>query len=107
MFEFWRNYYEFIFMHFVNFRVNLIKLTSTENYMDFILNKEYRLADGTFARTRPQHNTLWLDELNSIVELNDRTNVKKEYSIYSENLERLHETVINRGYAPIYFFVTS
>lgn len=24
-------------------------------------------------------NTLWLDELNSIVELNDRTNVKKEY----------------------------
>lgn len=34
-----------------------------ENYMDFILNKEYRLADGTFARTRPQHNTLWLDDM--------------------------------------------
>lgn len=33
------------------------------NYMDFILNKEYRLADGTFARTRPQHNTLWLDDM--------------------------------------------
>ena len=32
-----------------------------ENYLDFILNKEYRLADGTFARTRPQLNTLWLD----------------------------------------------
>lgn len=27
------------------------------------MNKEYRLADGTFARTRPQHNTLWLDDM--------------------------------------------
>lgn len=34
-----------------------------ENYMDFILNKEYRLSDGTFARTRPQYNTLWLDDM--------------------------------------------
>lgn len=34
-----------------------------DNYMDFILNKEYRLSDGTFARTRPQHNTLWLDDM--------------------------------------------
>lgn len=33
------------------------------NYLDFILNKEYRLADGTFARTRPQFNTLWLDDM--------------------------------------------
>lgn len=34
-----------------------------ENYMDFILHKEYRLADGTLARTRPQYNTLWLDDM--------------------------------------------
>ncbi|TGX83901.1 glycoside hydrolase family 88 protein [Palleniella muris] len=34
-----------------------------ENYMDFIMNKEYRLADGTFARTRPHWNTLWLDDM--------------------------------------------
>ena len=33
------------------------------NYSDYILNKEYRLADGTFARTRPQKNTLWLDDM--------------------------------------------
>lgn len=33
------------------------------NYLDFILNKEYRLSDGTFARTRPQFNTLWLDDM--------------------------------------------
>ncbi|MFV0588418.1 glycoside hydrolase family 88/105 protein [Bacteroides reticulotermitis] len=34
-----------------------------ENYFDFIVNKEYRLADGTFARNRPQLNTLWLDDM--------------------------------------------
>ena len=34
-----------------------------KNYMDFIVNKEYRLADGTFARNRPQRNTLWLDDM--------------------------------------------
>ena len=31
-----------------------------QNYFDFIINKEYRLADGTFARNRPQRNTLWM-----------------------------------------------
>lgn len=34
-----------------------------ENYMDFIEHKEYRLEDGTFARMRPQANTLWLDDM--------------------------------------------
>lgn len=34
-----------------------------DNYMDYILNREYRLADGTFARNRPQPNTLWLDDM--------------------------------------------
>lgn len=34
-----------------------------QNYMNFIMNKEYRLADGTFARTRPLYNTLWLDDM--------------------------------------------
>lgn len=33
------------------------------NYIDFIENKEYRLADGTFARMRPQANSLWLDDM--------------------------------------------
>ncbi len=34
-----------------------------DNYMNFIMNGEYRLADGTFARTRPFRNTLWLDDM--------------------------------------------
>ena len=34
-----------------------------DNYIDYVANKEYRLADGTLARNRPQKNTLWLDDL--------------------------------------------
>jgi rhamnogalacturonyl hydrolase YesR/lysophospholipase L1-like esterase len=33
------------------------------NYMNYILFKEYRLHDGTFARERPQSNTVWLDDM--------------------------------------------
>ena len=34
-----------------------------QNYISYITNGEYRLADGTFARTRPLYNTLWLDDM--------------------------------------------
>lgn len=34
-----------------------------DGFADFILNKEYRLKDGTIARNRPQRNTLWLDDM--------------------------------------------
>ncbi|SHE45357.1 Rhamnogalacturonyl hydrolase YesR [Dysgonomonas macrotermitis] len=34
-----------------------------DNYMNYIMYKEYRLYDGTFARKRPQMNTLWLDDM--------------------------------------------
>jgi Predicted unsaturated glucuronyl hydrolase involved in regulation of bacterial surface properties, and related proteins len=33
------------------------------NYINYIMYHEYRLYDGTFARNRPQKNTLWLDDL--------------------------------------------
>lgn len=33
------------------------------HYADYILHGEYRLADGTFARLRPQKNTVWLDDM--------------------------------------------
>ncbi len=34
-----------------------------DRYIDYIMKREYRLADGTFARNRPQKNTVWLDDL--------------------------------------------
>ncbi len=32
-------------------------------HINYIMNKEHRLADGTLARMRPQPNTMWLDDL--------------------------------------------
>jgi rhamnogalacturonyl hydrolase YesR len=34
-----------------------------DNFIKYISNDEYRLADGTFARKRPLMNSLWLDDL--------------------------------------------
>jgi unsaturated rhamnogalacturonyl hydrolase len=31
--------------------------------IDFVMNKEHRLADKTIARMRPQANTMWLDDM--------------------------------------------
>jgi rhamnogalacturonyl hydrolase YesR len=54
-----------------------------DNYMDYIMNKEYRLADGIFARTRPQHNTVWLDDMvmaiPAIANMGKMTGDKKYY----------------------------
>ena len=33
------------------------------NFLQYISTKEYRLADGTLARNRPQPNSMWLDDL--------------------------------------------
>ncbi|MBQ9285379.1 MAG: glycoside hydrolase family 88 protein [Bacteroidaceae bacterium] len=34
-----------------------------DNYFNFVENGQYRLPDRTFARHRPQHNTVWLDDM--------------------------------------------
>lgn len=34
-----------------------------ERYIRHVRHGEYRLADGTFARKRPQHNSVWLDDM--------------------------------------------
>lgn len=34
-----------------------------DNYLNYVMTKEFRLTDGTLARNRPQPNTLWLDDL--------------------------------------------
>jgi unsaturated rhamnogalacturonyl hydrolase len=41
--------------------INLTPLIN--NFIRYISEREYRLADGTFARNRPYANTLWLDDL--------------------------------------------
>lgn len=54
-----------------------------DNFLNFILNKEFRLPDGTLARNRPLKNTLWLDDLYmsvpAIVQMGKRTGDNKYY----------------------------
>lgn len=51
--------------------------------IDHIMNKQYRLADGTLARNRPQPNTLWLDDMfmgvPAIAQMGKLTGDKKYY----------------------------
>jgi len=55
-----------------------------DNYMNYIMYREYRLSDGTFARHRPQRNTLWLDDLYmsvpAIVQMGKLTGETKYYN---------------------------
>ena len=37
--------------------------TLINNYFRFVEEGQYRLPDRTFARHRPQHNTIWLDDM--------------------------------------------
>ena len=37
--------------------------TLIANYFHFVEHGQYRLPDGLFARHRPQHNTVWLDDM--------------------------------------------
>ena len=54
-----------------------------DRYMDFIMNKEHRLSDGTFARNRPLINSVWLDDMfmsiPAIVNMGRYTGDKKYY----------------------------
>ncbi len=51
--------------------------------IDHIMNKQYRLADRTLARNRPQPNTLWLDDMfmgvPAIAQMGKMTGEKKYY----------------------------
>lgn len=55
-----------------------------DNYMNYIMYNEYRLSDGTFARNRPQLNTLWLDDMYmsvpAIVQMGKLTGEAKYYN---------------------------
>lgn len=51
--------------------------------IDHIMNRQYRLGDGTLARNRPQPNTLWLDDMfmgvPAIAQMGKLTGDKKYY----------------------------
>lgn len=63
-----------------------------ENSYNFISKREYRLADGTFARNRPLPNTLWLDDMFMgipSVALMGNYNKTRQNACYSETVRQI------------------
>ncbi len=63
-----------------------------DNYINYIMYSEYRLHDGTFARNRPQKNTLWLDDLYmsvpAIVQMGKYTGEQKYYNEAAKQIKQ-------------------
>jgi unsaturated rhamnogalacturonyl hydrolase len=71
-----------------------------DNYMDYIMNKELRLKDGTLARNRPLPNTLWLDDLYmsvpAIVQMGKLTGDKKYYDEAVKQITQFASRMFNK-----------
>lgn len=69
--------------------------STIDNYMNYIMYQEYRLSDGTFARNRPQRNTLWLDDMYmsvpAIVQMGKLTKEAKYYNEAAKQIKQFAE----------------
>jgi unsaturated rhamnogalacturonyl hydrolase len=62
------------------------------HYIDYIMAKEFRLADGTLARNRPLPNTIWLDDLYmSLPALAQIGKLTGEQKYYDEVLKQFNQ----------------
>jgi len=70
-----------------------------DNFMNYIMTKEYRLEDGTLARNRPLKNTLWLDDLYmsvpAIVQMGKLTGEQKYYDEAVRQIELFSKRMFN------------
>lgn len=71
-----------------------------DTYINYILTKEHRLADGTLARNRPQANTLWLDDLfmsvPALAQMGKLTGDKKYYDEAVKQVLQFSKRMFNR-----------
>ncbi|WP_200975627.1 glycoside hydrolase family 105 protein [Echinicola sp. 20G] len=70
-----------------------------ENFMDYIMNGQFRLEDGTLARNRPLKNTLWLDDLYmsvpAIVQMGKYTGEQKYFDEAVRQIKLFSERMFN------------
>jgi rhamnogalacturonyl hydrolase YesR/lysophospholipase L1-like esterase len=66
-----------------------------DNYINYIMYREHRLSDGTFARNRPQKNTLWLDDMfmsvPAIVQMGKLTGEAKYFNEAARQIKQFSE----------------
>ncbi|ARK10738.1 glycoside hydrolase family 88/105 protein [Fibrivirga algicola] len=71
-----------------------------DTYLNYIIKKEHRLADGTLARNRPQPNTLWLDDLfmsvPALAQMGKLTGEKKYYDEAVKQVLQFSKRMFNK-----------
>jgi unsaturated rhamnogalacturonyl hydrolase len=71
-----------------------------DNYMTYIMTKEYRLKDGTLARNIPYANTLWLDDMYmsipAIAQMGKHTGDKKYFDEAVKQIRQFSSRMFNR-----------
>lgn len=71
-----------------------------DNYINYISAREYRLADGTLARNRPQRNTLWLDDLYmsvpALAQMGKLTNERRYYDDAIKQVIQFSKRMFNK-----------
>jgi unsaturated rhamnogalacturonyl hydrolase len=82
-------------------RAGLVSLRPViDNFMSYIMTKEFRLKDGTLARNRPLPNTLWLDDLYmsvpAIVQMGKLTGDIKYYDEAVKQIRQFSERMFNK-----------
>ncbi|UCS95840.1 glycoside hydrolase family 88 protein [Echinicola marina] len=71
-----------------------------DNFIGFIMNRQYRLEDGTLARNRPLKNTLWLDDLfmsvPALAQMGKATGDRKYFDEATKQVELFRERMFNK-----------
>ena len=71
-----------------------------ENYFDFVENQQYRLPDRTFARHRPQRNTIWLDDMYMGIPTIAYRGVYTGDSKYFDEAATMYRNFVSRMWVP-------
>ena len=70
------------------------------NFIHYISDQQFRLADGTLARNRPQPNTLWLDDLfmsvPALVQMGKLTGEKRYYDDAVKQIRQFSARMFDR-----------
>ena len=71
-----------------------------DSHINYILNKEHKLKDGTLARNRPQPNTIWLDDLfmavPALAQMGKLTGEKKYYDEAVKQVLQISDRMFNK-----------
>jgi len=71
-----------------------------DNYADYIMTRQFRLADGTLARKRPMMDSLWLDDLYmsvpALAQMGKLTGDRKYYDDAVKQVRQFSERMFNQ-----------